>query len=62
MYVALILLCFVFPGAQLLISLITGIPNRITDIDDMLLNLVGGLCGYLAFYQIFRVIRKGKTI
>lgn len=48
--------------AQLLISLITGIPNRITDIDDMPLNLVGGLCGYLAFYLIFRVIRKGKTI
>lgn len=39
---------------QLLISLLTGIPNRVADIDDIILNTLGGEIGYL----IYRFCRR----
>ena len=41
-------------AVQLLLSLLTGVPNRVVDIDDVLLNLLGGMAGYLAYFRLFR--------
>lgn len=35
---------------QGLIDIITKIPNRIVDIDDVLLNVIGGMAGYLFYF------------
>ncbi len=44
---------FGIEAVQLLLSLVTGVPGRVVDIDDVLLNLAGGLCGYFAYFLLF---------
>jgi len=38
---------------QLCINLLTGIPNRVVDINDLILNTLGGMIGYLV-YRLWR--------
>ncbi len=37
---------------QLLINVITRVPNKVADVDDILLNTLGGLIGWLIYYII----------
>lgn len=39
----------IIESIHFLVSIITGIPNGVTDIDDVLMNCFGGLCGYLIY-------------
>ncbi len=38
---------------QLCIHLLTGIPNRVADVNDLILNTLGGMIGYLV-YRLWR--------
>lgn len=44
-------------GGQLLVSVLIGGAYRSSDVDDVLLNLVGGLLGYAAWRAIFAPAR-----
>lgn len=41
---------------QFLISLITGVPSRVSDVDDILLNFIGGTLGYLCYLAANKLI------
>lgn len=43
---------------QLLINLITGVQNRVTDIDDVILNTAGGLIGYVIYLFFNRIFQE----
>jgi glycopeptide antibiotics resistance protein len=43
--------------SQLLIGLITKIPFRIADINDVIFNTVGVLIGYILFLSIINVFQ-----
>lgn len=44
-------------GVTLLIELSQLLNNRRTDIDDLILNVLGGCLGYLIFWFIQRIVR-----
>lgn len=48
----------VIETTQLLLSLLIGYPYRVVDVDDLILNTVGTLTGYLAFVTVDRVARS----
>ncbi|HCA29352.1 MAG TPA: hypothetical protein DEP23_07215, partial [Ruminococcaceae bacterium] len=37
---------------QLSIDVLTGIPNRVVDINDCILNIIGGTIGFLTYILI----------
>lgn len=43
---------------QLVVNLITGFPSRVTDIDDLILNITGGILALV----LTRVIMKNRNI
>lgn len=48
---------------QLMESLLTHIPNHVVDIDDVILNFIGGIIGYLIFnvlQAVWKAIAKRK--
>ena len=46
---------------QLCIDLATQIANRAVDITDILLNVIGGLCGYLCFRVFAAIFPRAKN-
>ncbi|AKM19992.1 VanZ family protein [Geobacillus stearothermophilus] len=45
---------------QLLINCLTGIPNKVADVDDFILNSIGGLVGWATIKLYFVLIREKK--
>lgn len=43
---------------QLLINCLTGIPNKVADVDDFILNSIGGLVGWATIKLYFVLIRE----
>jgi glycopeptide antibiotics resistance protein len=50
-----IFLSMMFELCQFAINMITNYPNRVVDIDDVLLNVSGVMLGYLAIIMIKRL-------
>lgn len=48
-------------GFSLLIELSQTLNNRSTDVDDLILNTLGALCGLLAFRLLHRKKRNGES-
>ena len=46
---------------QLCINKLTKVPNKVADIDDLMLNILGGIFGYLMFYLIQKFKNKYLT-
>ncbi len=46
---------------QLLISLLLGVPDRIFDIDDMILNTAGAIAGYILCQITFPYFKSSKN-
>ena len=44
-------------AVQFLELLITHLPNRAVDIDDVILNFVGGSLGYLLFFAVRKICK-----
>ena len=47
---------------QLCIHLLTGIPNRVADVNDLLLNTLGGMIGYLVYRLWRRLFASGDDV
>ncbi|MEB3750230.1 VanZ family protein [Geobacillus sp. FSL W8-0032] len=43
---------------QLLINCLTGVPNKVADVDDFILNSIGGLVGWATIKLYFVLIRE----
>lgn len=50
----LILVCMIEP-IQLAINLITAYPNKVVDIDDFFLNLIGYFIGFIIVTLVYRI-------
>lgn len=40
---------------QLMINFATKVPNKVADIDDLILNVLGGILGWLVFRLVFKL-------
>ena len=47
---------------QLCIHLLTGIPNRAADVNDLILNTLGGMIGYLVYRLWRRLFASGDDV
>jgi len=51
---------FVFEGIQYLTNTLSRYPNRVVDIDDIILNVTGVLLGYLIMMIIKKIVNRYK--
>ena len=56
-FIFLIFVCMIEP-IQLVVNIITSYPNKVIDIDDFILNLIGYLIGYVLTTIIYRIVLR----
>jgi glycopeptide antibiotics resistance protein len=47
---------------QLIINFITHVPNKVADIDDLILNTIGGIIGWLVFKLVYKISPIAKIL
>lgn len=45
---------------QLVINITTGVPNKVADIDDLILNTIGGVIGWFLIRFYFLFIKENR--
>ncbi|MFY0758879.1 VanZ family protein [Metabacillus dongyingensis] len=46
---------------QLVINFTTGVPNKVADIDDLILNTIGGVIGWFLIKLYLLIIKENRT-
>lgn len=57
-FIASLLFSFMIETTQFLISIILGFNYKIVDVDDVILNVMGGLIGYIAYKLIYAIFKR----